>query len=106
MKRTLLVVGVIALFIGANYALLSGDYSADDDLLVISLIVGIGVMFGLLIGRWWALLLPLAWLPLNLLEQGSESELSTFGVVILTLGITAPLQAVGLAAGVLIRVRV
>ena len=49
---------MVALFVAANYVLASGDFTADDDLLITAQVAGIGLVFGLLVGRWWALWLP------------------------------------------------
>ena len=109
MRRALPVLVVAVLFTGANALLYTGDWSDEDDVLLISLLVGIGVAFGLLVGQVWALALPLTWAPLSLvlilLDQDPGREVSPLYVVVLTLVIAAPLQAGGVALGVLLRRR-
>jgi len=58
--------------------------------------------FGLLIGRWWAIALGLAIIPISAPSwEGGCSELCSQGIAILAL---TPLSLIGLAAGVLVRV--
>jgi hypothetical protein len=105
-KKAFFVVGVAALFAGANALLFTGDFFDEDDFLVIAVLVGIGFAFGLAVGRAWALTLVLAWVPLILLMDDSEREISTLGYVLFVLGVTATFQAGGIAAGVVLRRRI
>ena len=105
MTRALLVALIFVLFAGANALVFTGDYSDEDDFLLIALLIGIGFGFGLMVGRPWALALVLTWLPLILLADDGEREISTLWFVLITLGVTVPFQAGGLAFGVALRQR-
>ena len=109
MRKALLVVAIVALFVGANALLYTHDWSSGDDGRLILLLVGIGLAFGLLVGRMWALALPLTWFPLTLalvlLDQDPGREVTALYLVLLTVMITAPLQAGGVALGVWLRRR-
>jgi hypothetical protein len=101
MKGILVLAGTIALFVAANVALVQADFGGD--LTAIAALVGVGALFGLSVGRWWAVAVPILWIAVALVDQDPASELSTLGLVLLTALITVPLQAAGVAVGVLAR---
>ena len=109
MRKALLVSATVALFIGANALLYTRNWSDQDGFFLFGLLIVVGLAFGLVLGRVWALALPLTWIPLILafvlFDQDPGREITTLYLVVLTLLVTAPFQAAGVALGVWLRRR-
>ena len=71
---------------------------------VAGIVIG-GLVVGFLIGRWWALALAFLWPLLVAIFWDADGDMNLAGGVFLTLLITVPIQAAGIAAGVLLRRR-
>jgi hypothetical protein len=108
-RKALLVFATVALFTGANALLYTRNWSDQDGFFLFGLLVVVGLAFGSVVGRAWALTLPLTWIPLTLafvlLDQDPGREITTLYLVVLTLLVTAPFQAGGVALGVWLRRR-
>jgi len=89
----------VVLFTAADAALLNSD-SPVSDLFFVAILATLGIAFGLVVGRWWALAALVVWVPI-VLASPSETELSPSGLVVFIAGLLAGIQAVGVAVGVL-----
>ncbi len=74
---------------------------AGNGVLVIAYLTVGGLIFGILIGEWWAMLLAFSWLPVALINPDEEAGVA--GTIYLVLLISIPLNALFIAGGVAIR---
>lgn len=95
----LITMSAVILYIGGTVALAQMDFDANSEPWPLISVVTIGIVSGILIGRWSALSLALI-LPLESLLWPDEGGL---GTTILTLVGTAPIAVVALSVGVWLR---
>jgi hypothetical protein len=79
----------------------AADFGASADPWPAMLLIGIGVKFGIAIGRWWAICLSLVVVVVAVVAP--DHEIGIRGTVILVAAITVPIAAASLAVGVAIR---
>jgi hypothetical protein len=93
--------GALVLAAGGLLIALLGPFGEGDDVVVFSLIAAPCIIAGAVIGRWPALLL--GFLPLAFAVPAADDDLSTTGLILLTLLITVPFCFATIAAGVMLR---
>lgn len=92
---------VAALYAGATTAIVAADFGPGDGVIVTVLVIGVQVVFGVTIGRWWAVLLP--WLAIISAPFAYDPDYGTGTEILIAALAYAPSAAIVIAVVVALR---